>query len=93
MALKQHVSQVAMYKGRKYPLLWQGDTRYGRRAKLGFWDGSREFWVDASLVRVESNEPRPSSSYGRDTSPYCGYPCPVTGRKCCPSNGPCHDCE
>ena len=23
---------------------------------------------------------------------YCGYPCPVTGRKCCPKNGPCHDC-
>lgn len=23
---------------------------------------------------------------------YCGYPCPVTGRKCCPANGPCHDC-
>ena len=23
---------------------------------------------------------------------YCGYPCPVSGRKCCPSNGPCHDC-
>lgn len=24
---------------------------------------------------------------------YCGYPCPVTGMKCCPKNGPCHDCE
>lgn len=23
---------------------------------------------------------------------YCGYNCPVTGRKCCPANGPCHDC-
>lgn len=23
---------------------------------------------------------------------YCGYPCPVSGRKCCPANGPCHDC-
>ena len=23
---------------------------------------------------------------------YCGYNCPVSGRKCCPSNGPCHDC-
>lgn len=26
------------------------------------------------------------------TSQYCGYPCPVTGLKCCPENGPCHDC-
>jgi len=24
---------------------------------------------------------------------YCGYNCPVTRRKCCPENGPCHDCE
>jgi len=24
---------------------------------------------------------------------YCGYPCPVTGLKCCPENGPCHDCR
>jgi len=23
---------------------------------------------------------------------YCGYNCPVSGRKCCPANGPCHDC-
>lgn len=23
---------------------------------------------------------------------YCGYPCPVTGRRCTPKNGPCHDC-
>src|SRR5690606_17397822 len=24
---------------------------------------------------------------------YCGYPCPVSGRRCCPGNGPCHDRE
>lgn len=24
---------------------------------------------------------------------YCGYACPVSGRKCCPANGPCHDCQ
>lgn len=29
----------------------------------------------------------------RRDSAYCYYPCPVTGRKCCPENGPCHDCE
>src|SRR5690554_2743783 len=33
---------------------------------------------------------RGSRYYG---SQYCGYPCPVTGLKCCPENGPCHDCE
>lgn len=30
-------------------------------------------------------------SSGRKSG-YCYYPCPVTGRKCCPENGPCHDC-
>lgn len=24
---------------------------------------------------------------------YCGYPCPVSGLKCCARNGPCHDCQ
>lgn len=24
---------------------------------------------------------------------YCGYDCPVSGLKCCPDNGPCHDCQ
>ena len=24
---------------------------------------------------------------------YCGYPCPVTGKKCCSKNGQCHDCQ
>lgn len=40
----------ATYKGRKYKLLWVGDTKFGRRAHLGFWDGSKSFWVDATLV-------------------------------------------
>lgn len=35
-----------------------------------------------------------SSGYQRSGGgEYCGYPCPVTGRKCCAANGPCHDCE
>ena len=24
---------------------------------------------------------------------YCGYVCTVSRRRCCASNGPCHDCE
>lgn len=23
---------------------------------------------------------------------YCGYTCPVSGKRCCPEHGPCHDC-
>jgi hypothetical protein len=57
-----HVNdEAAEYKGRKYKLLWIGNTKYGRRARLGFFDGSKEFWVDASAIRTLS----PASSSGR----------------------------
>jgi hypothetical protein len=83
--------QTAEYKGRKYRLAWMGQTKYGRRAKLAFFDGSKEFWVDAGKVSIVSQA---SSSDGQKSyrTEYCGYPCPVTGRKCCSKNGPCHDC-
>ncbi len=41
---------TASYKGRTYNLLYIGDTKFGRRARLAFSDGSKDFWVDASLV-------------------------------------------
>ncbi len=91
-------TKTATYKGRKYRLLWKGKTRYGTRAKLGFFDGSKEFWVDASRV-TEAPDWRERERAGdrylgtRYEGEYCGYDCPVTGRKCCPENGPCHDCE
>lgn len=65
MALKQHIDRVAVYKGKRYPLLWLGHTKYGRRAKLGFWDGSKEFWVNADAVSVEAAEPRQARSQPR----------------------------
>lgn len=43
-------TKTATYKGKTYRLEFLGETKYGRRAKLAFLDGSREFWVDASLV-------------------------------------------
>jgi hypothetical protein len=30
---------------------------------------------------------------GNLNSEYCGFPCPVTKRRCCAKNGPCHDCR
>lgn len=44
--------QTATYKGKTYNLAYIGQTKYGRRAKLAFLNGSKEFWVDASLVTV-----------------------------------------
>ena len=36
------------YKGRTYVCKYVGPTAYGRRAKLAFTDGSKEFWCDAA---------------------------------------------
>lgn len=55
--------QTAEYKGRKYRLAWQGQTKYGQRAKLQFIDGSKEFWVDATAITLS---PKP---YGFRRSP------------------------
>ena len=43
---------MATYKGSKYRLLWSGKTKYGERAKLAFFSGGKEFWVDASKVTI-----------------------------------------
>lgn len=37
-----------------------------------------------------SRRPAPSRRHAAHTT-HCGYPCPVTGRKCT-YNDPCHDC-
>ncbi len=56
-------NQVAEYKGRKYRLVWQGQTKFGRRAKIQFFDGSKEFWVNADSIRVTESSSAPRS-YG-----------------------------
>lgn len=43
-------TRTAMYKGRKYVVKFLGNTKFGVRAKLAFFDGSREFWVPAGAV-------------------------------------------
>ena len=50
------------------------------------WSGN-----GVSICATESSGSR--GSRGGYSSMYCGYPCPVTGRRCCAANGPCHDCE
>lgn len=42
--------QTATYKGKKYRLEFMGETKFGKRAKLGFMDGSKQFWVSAADV-------------------------------------------
>lgn len=81
-------AQTATYKGRNYKLLWSGKTKYGNRAKLGFFDGSKEFWVDASLVTPGPARVTSGGSdwrYRQDGTPGpvrgC-YECRMLGRMC-----------
>lgn len=62
MATATQSSSYATYKGKTYLLLWSGSTKYGRRAKLGFRDGTKEFWVDEDQVS-KTSAPSSTSSY------------------------------
>jgi hypothetical protein len=42
--------KTCTYKGRQYRLAWKGRTKYGKRAKLEYFDGSKTFWVDATKI-------------------------------------------
>lgn len=63
------VAGKAVYKGKSYLLVWEGETRRGRACKLAFADGSKVFWAEASEVEVtkryEAREER--GAYGRST--------------------------
>jgi hypothetical protein len=68
--------RYATYKGKTYRLLYLGSTKYGRRAKLAFRDGSKEFWVAAELVS-ETSAPSSRSQSRRDRE---DEECEVCGR-------------
>jgi len=54
---------VVLYKGKKYKLVWVGPTKFGRRAKLQFLNGQKEFWVDEDAI-----SPSGSTGYGGSSS-------------------------
>lgn len=84
-------NKTATYKGKTYLVKFLGDTKFGRRAKLAFLDGSKEFWVSASDITVCGTY-TPTARRGGESRDCCGYPCPVSGRRCT-SADPCHDCQ
>lgn len=51
----------ANYKGKSYRLLFAGKTKYGQKAHLAFSDGSKDFWVDLSLVEITKRYEKPKS--------------------------------
>ncbi len=52
LAADAEISGKAQYKGRTYLLVWQGQTRRGRAAKLATLDGKKVFWADEADVTV-----------------------------------------
>jgi len=51
----------ALYKGREYYVVWEGTTRRGPAYKLSFKDGTKQFWADATAVKVTKSYPRPQT--------------------------------
>lgn len=61
-------TQLGTYKGKTYRILYIGATKFGKRARLQFMDGSKDFWVGADLVTIgasSSGQSRPASHSGR----------------------------
>lgn len=73
--------KTANYKGKTYRVKFIGDTKYGKRANLEFMDGSKNFWVDASLVTVggEPAKKSPVTFYMPRAGKRNSRSCPVCG--------------
>ena len=72
---------IAHYKGREYRVLYRGNTRHGRRAKLQYLSGTKTFWVDESrLQEAPGNAALPEGS-----PPGRQVPSPYVGRKPVPA--------
>ncbi len=63
------MEKIAVYKGKRYKLLWSGQTKHGRRAKLGWFNGQNEFWVNEDALEVESDASQSQEGGGRISQP------------------------
>lgn len=66
--------EVVEYKGRKYELVWSGNTRYGNKAKLKFLNGDKEFWVPLEAIQRSPSTPsRSTPSAGKPSAQQLSY--------------------
>lgn len=73
--------------GQRITIESKGGKRWTAIVNRVVWCGDDKY--GSGSVSIVSTR----SSGGRKVPEgYCGYPCPVTGKRCCPENGPCHDC-
>lgn len=81
-------------------------TRDGSKVLLYFRDGSKSFWARQEMVQIVKSYGSPKTIRGlrayaerakreayEPGGEYCYHTCPVGGFRCCPENGPCHDCQ
>jgi hypothetical protein len=69
-------TKYATYKGRTYKIIYQGKKAGKVITKLGFLDGSSEFWAKEGEPVTPTNAPPKSGQFGfsrRRRGP-CGYP-------------------
>jgi hypothetical protein len=77
------LDRFVTYNGRRYQLLWAGQTKYGNRANLRFLDGSKSFWVDAAKCEAASVGRRRGveKQCWECGCGYSGSECPVCGEE------------
>lgn len=66
--------RTGFYKGRKYRVDYIGNTKFGYRAKLSFFNGASTFWVPGNMVSGIKNgrsapAPRPAPVAVADIPP------------------------
>lgn len=66
--------KYANYKGRVYLLKYQGKKEGKTITKLGFLDGSKEFWAREGEPVTPCEAPAPSAASRRRNWRPCGYP-------------------
>lgn len=83
--------KTAIYKGRKYRLIWSGTTKFGTRAHLKFFDGTKDFWVPAGSVMVVNQPRKPVLRRGGGGWPTCDG-CGYSGREVDGDDAICPQC-
>jgi len=70
---------VALYKSRRYRVLYAGSTPYGERVHLEFMNGDKSFWVDIGRVEETSERaPAPDNAAPQTPQTPARVPTPAT---------------
>lgn len=71
---KTETFKVGIYNGKKFKVLFAGNTKHGERAKLcWFSDEDKSFWVDLTKVEIVENTPPKAQAHKKPakTTKHC----------------------